>query len=201
MSIRSNVVSHPFTAELIRQKARKLARKPGFSRSDEEDLSQGMYLYLWERSRLFDPKRGTIEAFVITAVTSWEGMEHRRRRAKKRRDGFHVLSLESTVVACDGDLDALASVLDERDGVRLTGRDSKSLLDELEIRDEYRLVIARLTKREQQLLRDVIELGVAGTARKRRVSRRRIDRLVAQIRERFDPNRSTEDRAPDDTSA
>lgn len=102
MSIRSDVVSHPFTAELIRQKARKLCRKPGFSRSDEEDLSQGMFLYVWERSRLFDPKRGTIQAFVITAVTSWEGMELRRRRAKKRRGGLHALSLESTMVACDG---------------------------------------------------------------------------------------------------
>ncbi|QKK08447.1 MAG: hypothetical protein HND58_09840 [Planctomycetota bacterium] len=195
------IFSHPITAELIRQKARKLARKPGFSRSDEEDLSQGMYLYLWERSRLFDPKRGTIEAFVITAVTSWEGMELRRRRAKKRRDGLHALSLESTMVACDGDLDTLASVLEERDGVRLTGRDPKSLLDELVIRDEYRRVIAQLTKREQKLLRDVIELGVAGTARKRRVSRRRIDRLVAQIRERFAADGESGDRAPGDASA
>jgi DNA-directed RNA polymerase specialized sigma24 family protein len=201
MSIRSDVVSHPFTAELIRQKARKLCRRPGFSRSDEADISQGMYLYVWERSRLFDPTRGTVEAFVITAVTSWEGMEYRRRRAKKRHDDFHAISLESTMVACDGDVDSLASVLEGRDGVRLAGRDSKSLLNELEIRDEYRLVIAQLTKREQQLFRDISELGVAGTARKRRASRRRIDRLVAQIRERLEGDRSTEDRAPDDASA
>lgn len=85
--------------------------------------------------------------------------------------------------------------------MRLTARDPKSLLDELVLRDEYRLVIAQLTKREQKLLRDVIELGVAGTARKRRVSRRRIDRLVAQIRERFAADRGTGDRAPGDATA
>jgi len=104
-------------------------------------------------------------------------------------------------VACDGDLDTLASMLEERDGVRLTGRDQKSLLDERVIRDEYRRVIAQLTKHEQKLLRDVIELGVAGTARKRRVSRRRIDRLVTQIRERFAADGETDDRAPGDASA
>ncbi|GJQ30462.1 MAG: hypothetical protein HBSAPP03_23460 [Phycisphaerae bacterium] len=188
MSIRSTVVSHPFTSELIRRKAAHLCRRPGFSRTDEEDLRQEMSLYLWTKARLFDAQRGNIEAFVNTALTSWVAMELRRRRRIKRRDGFRAISLEGTFVECDGQLDSLASVTGEADHLRRTGRDTVNFIEHIEVLEAYRAIDAALTRRERALLRDVIDHGVAGAARIRRVSRRQIDRALAAIRNRFNPD-------------
>ncbi len=46
MTSRSDVVSNPFTADLIRRKAAFLSRSAGFTRSEEEDLRQEMALFL-----------------------------------------------------------------------------------------------------------------------------------------------------------
>jgi DNA-directed RNA polymerase specialized sigma24 family protein len=190
MSIRSDVVSHPFTSELIRRKASQLCRRSDFSRSDEEDLRQDMLTYLWTKARLFDAARGNIEAFVTTAIGSWVGMELRRRRAGKRRDGYRAISLEGTLVECDGELDSLADMVGDEDGRRRSGLEVKTLLDEIDIREAFNAVSAALSARERSLLRDVIDHGVAGAARLRRVSRRQIDRALAAIRERITGGRA-----------
>jgi len=190
MSIRSTIVSHPFTSDLVRRKAAQLCRRSDFSRSDEEDLRQDMALYLWAKARLFDPTRGNVEAFVTTAIGSWVGMELRRRRAGKRCNGYKTISLEGTLVACDGELDSLADMIGDADGQRRNGIEAKDLIDEIEIREAFRRVSASLSARERALLRDVIDHGVAGAARLRRVSRRQIDRALAAIRERLTGERA-----------
>ncbi|QOJ16315.1 MAG: hypothetical protein HRU76_01340 [Phycisphaeraceae bacterium] len=81
---RSDVVSNPFTADLIRRKAAFLSQTPGFTRSEEEDLRQEMALFLMTKQQLFDAGRGSVEAFVTSVVTSWIGMEVRRRKSRKR---------------------------------------------------------------------------------------------------------------------
>jgi DNA-directed RNA polymerase specialized sigma24 family protein len=190
MSIRSDVVFHPFTSDLIRRKATQLCRRSDFSRSDEEDLRQDMVMYLWTKARLFDAARGNIEAFVTTAIGSWVGMELRRRRAGKRSGGFKALSLEGTLVECDGELDSLADMIGDADGQRRNGIEAKNLLDEIEIREAFREANDSLTTRERALLREIIDHGVAGAARLRRVSRRQIDRALAAIRERITGKRA-----------
>jgi len=190
MSIRSTIVSHPFTSELIRRKAQQLCRRSDFSRSDEDDLRQDMITYLWTKARLYDTARGSIEAFVTTAVGSWVGMELRRRRAGKRCNGYKTISLEGTLVECDGELDSLADMLGDADGQRRNEIEAKDLIDEIEIREAFRRVSASLSARERALLRDVIDHGVACAARLRRVSRRQIDRALAAIRERLTGKRA-----------
>jgi hypothetical protein len=185
MSIRSDVVSHPFTADLVRRKAAFLCRSAGFSRSDEEDLRQDMTLYLLTKARLFDPDRGTIEAFVTSALTSWVGMEVRRRKCDKRLGGFRAISLEGTLVECYGEPDSLAGVLGEADGVRRTGGRPASVLDQVEMREAFREVDAMLTPRELGLLRDVIDHGLVGAARLRHLSRHQVARAVENIRARL----------------
>jgi len=185
MSIRSDVVSHPFTADLIRRKAAFLCRGPGFSRSDEEDLRQEMALYLWTKARLFDASRGTVEAFVSSALASWVGMEVRRRKCDKRRGGFRAISLEGTLVEYDGEPDSLAGVLGEADGMRRTGRRPASVLDQVETLEAFRAVDAMLSPRERALLRDVIDHGLVGAARLRHLSRHQVARAVNGIRARL----------------
>lgn len=191
MTSRTDIVSHPFAANLIRRKAQQLSRRPGFSRSDEDDLKQGMLLYLWTASRLFNPARGNIEAFIVTAVRSWMDMEVRRRRAEMRFTGVPDTSLDSTLVNCgEGEFSALADLIGTADANRRLGREARDILADLDLREAVARVTSRLTQRELQFMRDVIEGGVAGAARKRRTSRRQILAKLAAIRERFTQKRA-----------
>lgn len=191
MTSRTDIVSHPFAANLIRRKAQQLSRRPGFSRSDEDDLKQGMLLYLWTASRLFNPARGNIEAFIVTAVRSWMDMEVRRRRAEMRFTGVPDTSLDSTLVNCgEGEFSAMADLIGTADANRRLGREAHELLADLDLREAVARVTSRLTQSELQFMRDVIDGGVAGAARKRRVSRRQILAKLAAIRARFTQKRA-----------
>jgi DNA-directed RNA polymerase specialized sigma24 family protein len=191
MTSRTDIVSHPFAANLIRRKAQQLCRRPGFSRSDEDDLTQGMLLYLWTASRLYNPARGNVEAFIVTAVRSWMDMEVRRRRAEMRFTGVPDTSLDSTMVDCgDGDISALVNLIGTADANRHLGREARDLLADLDLREAVARVTSRLSQHELQFMRDVIDGGVAGAARKRHTSRRQILATLTAIRERFTRTRA-----------
>ena len=192
MSIRTDVVSDPFTANLIRRKAAQLCRRSDFSRSDYDDLRQGMVVYLLEKAHLFDPGRGTLEAFVINAVNTWVRMELRFRARLKRRGEAGAASLEGTSVEFNGEADTLDALVGEADLQRRTHRAGLSPLDRVDLADAVRHALSGLSPSERDLLRHVAEHGVAGTAREwsrraqRTVSRRRIQNAVARMRQRFE---------------
>lgn len=190
MTSRSDVVSNPFTADLIRRKAAFLSRSAGFTRSEEEDLRQEMALFLMTKQQLFDAGRGSVEAFVTSVVTSWIGMEVRRRKSRKRRGGLRAFSLDSAFPDAHGESDSLSGLIGDEDGRRRTGRSAIPHEEGVDIRDEWNAVEALLTARERALLRDVVNHGLSGTAQKRRIPRRRIAAMLAAIRERVIESRA-----------
>jgi hypothetical protein len=177
--------AHPAVVKIIDQQAADLSRQSGFSRSEEDDIRQGMTIYIWEKSHLFNPSRGSVEAFAITALKSWIGMERRRRRRDKRCIDFRAVSLDSTMIECDGESNPLSSVIGEQDGERRRGGEVPDIADRVALLELFHKVQAALTSAERTLLRDVIEHGVAGAARIRKVSRRQINRRLAAIRAKF----------------
>lgn len=186
MTVRHAVVTHPFTINFIQIKAGQLCRRSDFSRSDSEELQQGMLLYLWKKAHLFDPARGNIEAFVTNALTSWVGMELRRRARFKRRCDYQAVSVERTTIECDGDMDTLQSVIREADLQRRTQQSGLSSIDMIDLREAIAQGMSRLSARERALLLHVAEHGVASAARKGRVQRRKIDEAIAAMRSRFE---------------
>lgn len=66
--LQAHEVLTPATLKFIRHKARQLARRPGFTKSDGDDVAQELILQLVRALPRFDPKRGTLEAFVKTVV-------------------------------------------------------------------------------------------------------------------------------------
>lgn len=170
MTSRSEVVSHPFTADLIRRKAMFLSRSAGFARAEEEDLRQEMALFLLTKADLFDASRGSIQAFATSVVTSWIGMEVRRRKGVKRRVARRTLSLNDEQPGSRA-RSSICDRVNDADGGRRTGTTPRTPAEEAAIRDEATLVDAMLTPRERILLRDVAELGITGAAKKRKVSR------------------------------
>lgn len=171
MTSRSDVVSHPFTADLIRRKAMFLSRSAGFARAEEEDLRQEMALFLLTKADLFDASRGSIQAFATSVVTSWIGMEVRRRKVGKRRAAKRTLSLDEEQPGNAARRSSIRDRMNEADGGRRTGTTPRTPAEEAATRDEAALIDAMLTPRERILLRDVAELGITGAAKKRRVSR------------------------------
>jgi hypothetical protein len=171
MTSRSDVVSHPFTADLIRRKAMFLSRSAGFARAEEEDLRQEMALFLLTKADLFDSSRGSIQAFATSVLTSWIGMEVRRRKGVKRRAAARTLSLDEEQPGNPARRSSIGDRVIDADGCRRTGTMPRTPVEEAAIRDEVALINAKLTSRERLLLRDVAQLGITGAAKKRKVSR------------------------------
>ena len=186
MAIRHDVVSHPFTVQLIKIKAAQLCRRTDIARSDGEDMQQEMLLYLWKKACLYDAARGNIEAFVTTAINSWVGMELRRRDRQKRRDGFRALSLERTMIERGGDTTSLGGVLSDADHRRRSGVDPRDALEEIDLQDAIAHTLGQFTPSERAVLASVADHGVAAAARKHNVSRRQINNALAQMRPRFE---------------
>ena len=186
MAIAHDVVTHPFTINFIQIKAAQLCRRTDVSRSDRDDMQQDMLLYLWKKAHLFDPARGTIEAFVTTAVNSWVGMELRRRDRQKRREDYRAISLEGTTIECEGDTETLDALLSDADLHRRTQQSGHSPIELIDLRDALRCALSKLSKREHSLLVHVAEHGVASAARKHHVSRRQIENALARMRSRFE---------------
>lgn len=55
---------------LIRMKARQLARRPEFQRCDRRDIEQDLWVHVLSQEDRFDPARGSINAFVACVVAS-----------------------------------------------------------------------------------------------------------------------------------
>jgi len=192
---RHDVVDHPFTAELIKIKARQLCRRSDFSRSDFDECEQEMRIYLWRKSHLFDPARGSVEAFVNTAIKSWVGMELRRRHRHKRWSGSPTISIERTTIECNGDATPLGAVLGEVDSRRHTFCHHPTPLELLMLQERVRHGVAQLTPEERDLLHHVAEYGVARTSREwtrrlgRPFSRRQVGNEMLRIRRKFEDPR------------
>jgi RNA polymerase sigma factor (sigma-70 family) len=181
-----NVVSDPFTVTFIRVKARQLCRRSDFSWSDYEDLQQDMRVYLLEKAHLFDPERGTLEAFVTRILRTWVAMQLRYRSREKRRDSFKALSLERTRVECDGDITALGVILVDEDGRRLSRYYTLPETERFELREAVDHAMGNLDPRDQEILTHVAEHGVASASRAFGVSRRQIDNAVSRARTQFE---------------
>lgn len=192
MASRHDVVSHPFTAKFIRLKAAKLCRRADFSRSDREDLEQGMYGYLLEKAHLFDPTRGNVEAFVTHLVKSWIKMELRFRSRRKRLGNLTTVSLERTFIEVDGDKEPLANVIAEPDRQRRTGNAAPCPIEHLDLDDAVRHAFGHLSPDERELLAFVRQHGVSSASREwgrrigRTLSRTWIEVRVRRMRARFE---------------
>ena len=183
MASSHTIVSDPFTVTFIRAKARQLCRRTDFSRSDDEELRQGMRLYLLEKAHLFDPARGNIEAFVTQMIKTWVAMQLRYRNCPKRGESFTAHSLERSPVEQEGQMTTLGNTLLEEDGRRLTQTYPRSDTELLELRDAMAHVMATLDPEDRALLTSVAEIGLKPTARKLGVSWRQVTNALNRIRE------------------
>jgi len=180
-----SIVSAPFTVTIICAKARQLCRRSDFSRSDYDDLRQDMRLYLIKKASLFDPARGNLEAFVTNALNTWVAMRLRYHNREKRRDSHNPISLERTIVDCDGYITTLGAVLSEKDDRRMMRAYGISAAEQFELREAIEYAMRRLEPEDRALLLQVFEEGITGTAKSLGISYRQANNAMERIRAIF----------------
>lgn len=111
-----------YAVSLIRHKSLQLIRKPGFSRSDREDLEHDLSLHLWKKAHQFDPRRASIETFADRVIKSAVRMILRDRRRRRLALG-KVESIESGTVNVDHTAVPLDEIISEQDRGRRVGRE------------------------------------------------------------------------------
>ena len=176
-----------YARSLIRYKACQLCRRPGFSRSDAEDLAQDLTLALLRKAHLYDPARGaSYDTFADRVIDSAARMILRARRQLKRAPGFAAQSLDTGTADVRGRHVPLADRVADTDP--RTGRAADGGPD-TPGGDDAEAVARALAGLPPHLLAVAERLkhgSVASAARDLGVSRRRVYAAVALIRRRFE---------------
>lgn len=180
-----DAVLSAYAQSVIEHKARQLARRADFSRSDEDDLIQEMRRHLLGRAHHFDPDRSSHNTFVARVIDSWIASLLRERRRLKRAAALDAQSLESTGVTDDGETTSLRDVLRAE---QVIGRFAVGPEEEA-ARRELIAAVARVVASLPPLLRDISarlpEQSQAEIKRELGLSRRQFDSAMARIRQIF----------------
>jgi len=171
---------------VIKHKARQLARRRDFSRSDEKDLAQDMRLHLLRRVHRFDPARSSYNTFVARVIDTWIATMLRDRRRRKRAAGLDAQSLEGTSVTQD---EAPASLRDVLHPEQVVGRTAIGP-DEEAARRELIAAVARIVGSIPPPLPDICarlpDQSHAAIREELGLSRRQFDTAMALLRKTFE---------------
>lgn len=172
-----------YAKSLIRFKAKQLSRKPGFSRSDQEDLEQELTLHLLRHAVDFDPERGSLNTFVSRVIDSAVAMILRDRNRLKRAAGHRVRSLDIPRIVADS-VTTLGAGLTPDDAHRRLGT-----VPDADVKERLVTLAAARASLPAGLQRvcDLLASGSeAAAARELNVSRRKIRNAKEQIKRHFD---------------
>ncbi len=175
-----------FAQRLIRRKARQLARLPGFSLSDCEDIEQELRLKLLKHLASYDPQQGCRQAFVTALVERQAANLLRAKRAEKR-DHRSVRSL-SMVVAEDeeeGPVE-LADTISQRHLDARLGRATREEHELAELAMDVNDVIAGLPPELGELARRLKTDSLSQIARDLGVPRTTLADRVQKLRRCFE---------------
>ncbi len=174
-----------YAQSLIKFKSRQLSRKPGFNRSDEEDVAQELTTHLLTQAHRFDPSRASADTFADRVIQSKIAMILRDRRRLKRAAGFSAQSLEQPTDVRDHGAASLRDVLGTADLNRRTGAGDDG--------ERRAAIIAAVVEAVRSLppdLQDVcrrlIDRPTAAVARDLGTSRRQLRNAIESVRSHFE---------------
>ena len=193
-----SAVFTPYAEEVVKHKARQLARRTDLCRSDEDDFAQEMRRHLLSRFHHFDPKRSCYSTFVARVIDSWIASLLRERRRQKRAPARDAVSLEGTRIVTGGVNTTLRDALSSEN---VPGRNDVQPDDEIS-RQELIAAVARVVSALPPQLRDICarlpDQSDAAIKRELGLSRRQFESAKTRIRKTFTDARLG---YPADTSA
>jgi RNA polymerase sigma-70 factor (ECF subfamily) len=188
MTLSAEEVLDPSTRAFIRSKARQLARRPGLSRSDREDIEQDLILNLLKQLPSFDAQRGDRHAFVKTVIERAAARMAVNRKAAKR-DPLRETSLHDLVPdEAGGDVE-LGQTLVEDAHDRRFGTTRRSNHEQAELRHDVATVLDRLPPDLRVIAERLQHESKAEAARALGIPRTTLNDACRRIRRYFaDPN-------------
>lgn len=184
-AFRRNDVVTEYARTLIQVKAKQLVRRPGFSRSDEDDVAQDLVLHLLNQAQHFDPARGSLNTFIARVVNSAVAMLVRERGRIKRSPASDIQSLEEKVEQPDGPPAPLWATIALADLERRTGGASLSDAELYELVEGVASTIVSLPEELQEICRSLQQRNRVETERELKLSRRQYEAAMDQIRQHF----------------
>ena len=186
-AIDRNEIVTEYARTLIRVKAKQLARRPGFCRSDEEDVEQDLVLHLLSQAQHFDPERGALNTFIARVVNAGVAMLVRDRTRIKRHPGddVEVQSLEAKVEQPNGPPAPLWMLISLEDLERRIGNKSVTDAEVFELVDDIASVMASFPKELRNVCESLQHCNRSETESELRLSRRKFNAAMTRIREHF----------------
>ena len=177
-----------YAQTLIRVKAKQLVRRPGFCRSDQEDIEQELVISLLAQAGNYNPDRSALNTFIARVVDSAIAMLVRERGRAKRSpaDDIDVQSLADSVPQKDGPPESLAKLISQVDLERRTGTSSLSDTELFELVEDVAGAIASLPPDLQDACRSLMERNRQETEAELGISRRQLRRAIEAVREHFE---------------
>ena len=166
-----------YANEIIRHKARQLARKPGFGPSDWEDIEHEFLIAILERWPAFDSSRASARTFVARIFESKAASLVRACQAAKR--GFRQctpLNGDAANGACD---------FDELEVRSRRGIHSRSAFETLSLRLDVASVMAELPDDLRRLCQRLMRGSISNAARSSGRHRTTLYRAIRELRKRF----------------
>ena len=182
---REQEASEAQTRRLIRRTARRLARWPGFTQADREDLEQEFALELLQRRGDHDPERGPWAAFATGVIRHRAIALLREREAGKRGGGTRDLSLDDEVWSEDGERVERAGTLDASDAARRLGTEPLTDREQCELHLDADAILQRLPERLRRLCELLKDMSVAEASRHMGVTRATLRGDLRHIRDHF----------------
>lgn len=173
-----------YARKLIKFKARQLCRRRSFSKSDENDLQQELWLAIVNQAGKFDPARASLDTFIDRVVNTAVAMILRDRRRQKRATGFQV-SLDAAPT--DGNCrEPLLARVSEDDLARRVGVQRTDEVERRETNEAVQSALANMPDEVSDTCRRVMGGTVSSAARELEESRRQVRNSLASARPFFE---------------
>ncbi len=167
-----------YVDEIIRHKARQLARKAGFSQSDREDIEHELLIAVLERWHSFDANRASARTFVARIIENKAASLVRACQAAKRGVG------QCTPLARD--MDGSACDFDEERVRSRRGLKTRSIIEALCLRMDLAEIMADLPPDLRSLCKQLMRGSVSAVARDSGTRRTTLYRAIRQLRRRLE---------------
>jgi RNA polymerase sigma-70 factor (ECF subfamily) len=160
----------PQTRELIREKARQIVSRSGFSSADVDDIEHDIAIQVLRRLPKFDPAKADGARFVRLLLAHAVSTVLRDRRRQKRRVPVP--------------LDAVVRKVGQRAGEPVDA-ESGAAIEELTLTLDVAEVLATLPRKLRRVAETLKTHSVTAAARRLKLSRTAVYRRLAELREAF----------------
>jgi RNA polymerase sigma factor (sigma-70 family) len=173
-----------YARNLIRLKARQLCRKPTFSLTDDEDISQELIAKLLAKDHLYDEDRGSRNTFAERVIRAAITELLRNRGRKKRAPGYELESIDQAIGSGPECEETLRDLLTEDDLLRRTGGEAGKDVEKLTT--TVAEAIEQLPSELQQICALLMQGSKAAAARSLEMSKSELAKQIAVIRRNFE---------------